>query len=383
MNQKEAILTEKVLLLLKHRISISDICEDLNITTKKVMTIINKNLDKIYSKDYYTGKKTNCKSNIFKEEILKLAKNNIATIEISKNLGLSYNTVKMVLDNNNHEIIRKKSNSKSVQFTSKIMKLIHENVSISKISKKLNLHTSTIKKIAKINGIDIDERTLKAKKERNELIYKMLLSGEKYQIIADKMNVSKARIEQVAKTYNYSRWDESKKKYNILVEKIINDFNTGTTYEELVKKYNLNNKILYSRLQYHGLPSDLLKQCRIKRNEKIVSEYKSGKKAVDIINSKHEIVNQPHKINSLSRIYAICSKQGVYKYPKVGKRIDGGSSENCEILRLVKHLKENKNFTFEAIANHLNSKKYKTVCGKRFNMANARFKYLDALKIGL
>ena len=383
MNQNEGILTEKVLLLIKHKISISDICEDLNISNKKVMTIINKNLDKIYSKDDYTGKKTNCKSYRLKEEILKLTKNNIATVEIAKKLNLSYNTVKLILNNNNFEAIRKNSNSKAKKFTSQIMKLIHENLSISKISKKLKLHTSTIKKIARANGIDVDERTLRVKKERNELIYKMLLSGEKYQDIANKMNVSKARIEQVAQTYNYSRWDESKKKYVALVEKITNDFNTGTKYEALVKKYNLNDKILYSRLQYNGLPSDLLKQCRAKRNEKIVSEYKSGKKAVDIINSTHKTVNQPHRINSLSQIYAICSKQGVYKYPKVGKRIDGGSSEDYEVLRLVKHLKEDKKFTFEAIANHLNSKKYKTVCGKRFNMANARFKYFDALKTGL
>lgn len=328
-------------------------------------------------------KESNSRVNRLKSEIFKLAKKNIATVEIAKSLDLNYTTVKILLLSNNFEIIRKESNSKSKKLESQIMELIHKNLSAANISKKLNIHTTTIKKIARANGIDIDERTLKSKTERNELVYKLLLSGEKYQDIADKMNVSKARIEQVAKKFNYKRWDESKKKYGLLTEQITNDFNAGATYETLEKKYNLNNKTFYSRLQYHGLPGDLLRQCKIKRNEKIVAEYKSGKKAIDIINSKNTNVIQPNKINSLSQIYNICSKNGVYKYPKVGRRIDGGSSEDYEILRLVKHLKEDKKFTFEAIAKHLNSKKYKTVCGKKFNMANTRFKYFDALKTGL
>lgn len=383
MNKKEAILAEKVLLLRKNKFSINNICKELNVQKEDVMTIIYKNLDLIYSKDFNNTKKSTCKLNKLKSEIFKLAKKNIATAEIAKSLDLNYTTVKTILLSNGFEIIRKESNSKSKKFESQIMDLIHKNLSAANISKKLNIHTTTIKKIARANGIDIDERTLRAKKERNELIYKLLLSGEKYQDIADKMNVSKARIEQVAKKYNYKRWDESKKKYELLTEQITNDFNAGATYETLEKKYNLNNKTFYSRLQYHGLPGDLLRQCKIKRNEKIAAEYKSGKKAIDIINSKNKNVIQPNRISSLSSIYNICSKNGVYKYPKVGRRIDGGSFEDFEVLRLVKHLKEDKKFTFEAIAKHLNSKKFKTVCGKKFNMANARFKYFDALKSGL
>ncbi len=39
--------------------------------------------------------------------------------------------------------------------------------------------------------------------------------------------------------------------------------------------------------------------------------------------------------------------------------------------------------SFQQIADYMNVKKYKTVCGKKFNMANARFKYNDALREGL
>lgn len=279
---------------------------------------------------------------------------------------------------------RKISDCKSRRLESKIMKLINKDNDISEICQKLNMSHTTIKKVVIANGIDIDGRIkagkLRRKTKRNERIYKKLLNGEKYQDIAENMNITKARVEQVAVLYKYSRWEESRKRRQEIVEKLNKDIHSGLSYQKILKKYK---PVLNFIRSHSDFPKRLYNYFMNKRNVEIGVKYQSGKKARKIISSDNKIINDPQKVKSLSNIYAICSKQGIYKYPKVGRRIDGGSFEKVSILRLVKDLREVKQFSFEAIANYLNSKNHKTICGKSFNMANARFKYLDALKEGL
>lgn len=298
--------------------------------------------------------------------------------EKNKNSAISY------LEKNKK--VRKVSDCKSVIFEPQIMELLNKDVDISKIAKKLKLSITTVKKVARNNGIDIDGRIksgkLKQKTERNERIYKMLLQGKKYQDIADKMKVTKQRIYEIATFHNFSRWEESRKKHKEIIEKVQKDIDLCLSYKFIIKKHNLT-KSQMSKLCYYGLQAPIKVQCREKRNKKIGTEYVSGKKAIEIIASKDKVLNNPQNIKGVSNIYSICTKQGIYKYPKVGRRIDGGSSEDVSILRLVKKLRDEKELSFEEIANHLNAKKHKTVCGKRFNFANARFKYYDAIREGL
>jgi DNA-binding CsgD family transcriptional regulator len=329
----------------------------------------------------------NCKSEKLTPAILKMYENNISVSEICKNLSLSSPTVKKVLELNKIILERKISDCKSRRLESKIMRLINKDISISKICEKLKLANITVKKVARANGVDIDGRIkagkLKQKTKRNEQIYKMLLQGKKYDDISEKMNVTKQRVYQVAQFYNYSRWEESKKTNESIVKKIKNDIKANIPYQRLVKKYNLNDKKVFSKLYYRGLPGAIHQEYRNKRNKNIGIEYKSGKKAIEIINSKKPEIGQPQRIKGISNVYAICSKQGIYKYPKVGRRIDGGSFEDISVLRLVKKLREKENYSFQQIADYMNAKKHKTICGKKFNMANTRFKYHDALKEGL
>ncbi len=115
----------------------------------------------------------------------------------------------------------------------------------------------------------------------------------------------------------------------------------------------------------------------------IIKEYKSGKKAREIIASTNTTINDPLNVKTTSQVYAICVKEGFYKYPNVGRRIDGVTFEKKSILRLIKKLREEKEFTYKQIANQLNEKKYKTISDKTFNEANVRFKYFDSIKEGL
>ena len=71
----------------------------------------------------------------------------------------------------NSDKTRKISDCKSRRLEPKIMELINKEVLISKICKKLNLTSATVKKVARANGVDIDERIksgkLKQKTKRN------------------------------------------------------------------------------------------------------------------------------------------------------------------------------------------------------------------------
>ncbi len=223
---------------------------------------------------------TDCKSERFTPAILEMLKNNVSTTEICRLLQISRPTLKKIIELNKNIIElnscnqeRKVSNCKSRRMESEIVELINKNVSLPEISKKLSITSTTIKKVAKSNGIDVDGRIkagkLKQKTERNEKIYKLLLTGEKYQVIADKMNVSKARVEQVAKVFKYRRWEESKKKYQAIVEVIKNDIKNGVPYEKLIKKYNLDDAGYHSKLCYWGLPTTIYRDYKSKRNKKI------------------------------------------------------------------------------------------------------------------
>ncbi len=131
---------------------------------------------------------------------------------------------------------RKVSDCKSRRLEPQIMELIKKDWEVSLIAKKFKISHYLVKNVALNNNIDIDDRKLKKKIERNELIYKMLLEGKNYQEISDKMNVSKHIIYEVATTNNFSVWEESKKKHEAIIKKITHDINSGVSYEQVKNK---------------------------------------------------------------------------------------------------------------------------------------------------
>ena len=326
----------------------------------------------------------NCKSERFTPAILEMTRNKVSISEICKLLSLSKVTVEKVLELNKFELLSQKtSNNKSKRLTPDILKLINDNVSISEISNKLKISNPTIKKVALENGIDIDKNLKEIKIKRNEQIYKMLLEGKTQKEIANEFKLSTHKIYEVAKFYKFNKFKESKKKHQTIIKNIKKDIKLNLPYEELIKKYNLDNDSFFQKLQYWGLSGALYREYKNNRNKNIGVEYKSGKKAIEITKSKKQKINQPKGIKTLSSVYSICSQQGIYKYPKIGRRIDGGSFEDVSVLRLVKKLREKEKYSFRQIADYMNFKKHRTICGKKFNTANARFKYYDALREGL
>lgn len=281
---------------------------------------------------------------------------------------------------------RKLHNCKYRKFGPQILNLLNKNWKISSIAKNLNISHGTVKRATRANGIDIDGRIKsgkrKQKKERNERIYKLLLQGKKYGYISEKMNVTRQRVYQVAQTYNFSRWEESRKKHKDIITNIQKDINSGLSYQEIVHKHNLT-KNEKSQLRRWGLSESLYNHYQNKRNQNIINKYKSGETALQIITSKDKIINDPKGVKTINQVYSICTKQGIYKYPKVGRRTDGRSFESVKILKLIKDLREEKEFSFDAITNYLNAKNYKTICGKVFTSPNVRCKYFDAIKEGL
>lgn len=281
--------------------------------------------------------------------------------------------------------IRKISNCKSRRLESKILELLSQNLCISTISKKMKLSSTTIKKIATANGIITDDRVaagkLRQKAERNESVHKMLLEDKTYEEISKIMSVSKQRISQIAKTYNFRRHNETRKKHETIINNIKNDIKLEIPYKEMVSKYNITKH--YSKLRYWGLPTGTYSSYVKNRNEKIGLKYKSGKKAKEIINLNDEKLKNPSLIETENQIYHICAKQGIYRYPQIKNRSLGEISESTRILKTIIRLKDKKKLSFEKIALYLNKKKYKTISGKPFASPNTRCKYIAAKRRNL
>jgi len=285
--------------------------------------------------------------------------------------------------------IRKKHNCKSRSFEPQILELLNKQIEIPVIIEKLNISRDIIKKVAKNNNINIDGRIksgiMKQKAARNEYIYKMILEGTTYQKISEKTNITKQRVQQIAKSLNFSRWVQIRNNEKITIKSIEEDISKGLFYNDLKNKYNINDCKIKGMLRRNNCK--ILKNKRenefINRNKTIVSEYRNGKSASMILLLDSNVISEPAKINSVGSVYAICIKQGFRKYPKVKNRRSGEIFESVKILKLIVRLKEKKHLTLVDIASYLNEKKYKTICGKTFSFSNVANKYISAKSIGL
>jgi len=220
----------------------------------------------------------------------------------------------------------------------------------------------------------------KDKKEKRRLkILKHIKDGDlTFKKIGEKFGISKQIINQIAWSYDVSRWTEIRETSKMLFEKIMFDFKTGSSIDEIVEKHKINRAEL-SQLHHKYAPEDIgiIEQYRIKRDKKIVSDYSQGVTAKTITEKTDKVLGDPSKVNTVDGVYRIASKNGVKRYPQIGNRSAGGSFEKKSILKIIVKMYEHKEFPapFHEIAGTLNELGYETICGKEFTLATVRIKY--------
>ena len=293
--------------------------------------------------------------------------------KIGQEFGLSYQTIKAIATA--HGIERPKSKSAADRLETKVIDLLKAGNPMRVVIKKTKLTDYMVNKIAKKNNISITKINHNLKAERNkELIEAINTSGLTYREIGEKYNVSKARVQELAKKNGISRWKVSRERNKQLAVSIERDYKAGLTYEQMKEKYDLG-KVDFKSLKIQPLATRFRKD----RDAKIVSEYKT-KTAKSVLKSNDPAMDNPDRLTAINSVYGVTSRNGFKKYPNVGNRNAGGVFEDPKTIKLIKKLREKGELSFNEIAIVLNSKGLKSPMGKEYTGHNLRFKYKAIVK---
>lgn len=260
-----------------------------------------------------------------------------------------------------------------------VIQKIQEGLSIDEIMGLLKLSKYVIRKIAKNENLEFLKTPINKnrKTERNAEMLKMLNSGISYTIIGKKFNISKSRVQEIAKLNGIKRWEIGRKECKEKIEKINHDIQNGVVYNDLLLKYDLDNNLI-NKLRYHGL-KPITTTYRTNRNKTIVDEYKM-KTAKKVLDTDIEVLNDPQRIQTIGSVYSISSAAGYKKYPNIGKKCLGGSQETKEVLGFILTRRNIDKKSFKKISDELNQNKMVTIGGLPFTSHNVRFKYLSQYK---
>ena len=284
-------------------------------------------------------------------------------------------------------------------YYSKILSELKRGTPITQICNRFSANIEMVKDIAEKNNVSTKKSVYKLEKKlkiaktneerknrklKLEEDVKNLLETRKYKYveIGAKLGISKNKVKRISEKLGIDLLKEKRDKYGMMIEDIYRDYYSGMPYEQIHTKYNLGDTIITGRLRAHGL-GPLYRKSKKHRDSKILNEYKSGKKAIEIVNSRNPDIINPKRLTGLSSIYNTCSSLGYKKYPNIGRRIDGGTFESDKNLKFIKNCREKKKMTFEEIAKLLRKKGAKTVSGKEFSMANVIYKYGKAIEKGI
>lgn len=271
----------------------------------------------------------------------------------------------------------KSTNTKAIRLKDDIIKLINKGKTINQIEKILNTSRPTITKIAKDNNLTIKRPTSsQVKLKRNKQIIDLINQNYTYQQIADKLNITKQRVYQIAKANDISIWNNIRTKHNQIYNDIITDINNNTQYNHIKKKYNLErNNLNYIFKKYNNkTPYTIIKD---KRNKEISNRYILGNTAKIITNTTDNIITSPNKLISVNSIYNINTKNNVKRFPLIYNRSKGGIFERKEIRLFIKKKRDKDNWPFRKIADELNKLNHKTITGKEYTTANTYRLYKD------
>lgn len=279
--------------------------------------------------------------------------------------------------------MRKQNVTRKTKLTPVVLMMIKANYSDAYISSTLALSTHLIKQIKlefnlptktqKVEVVKVKEVSSLRKKQikREQEILDMLNTGATYIAVGEKFNISKARVQQIAKKHNIKRWDVMKEKREKLESTIINDFESGLTYKEIKEKNGRAN------IKIDG--ESLYNIAQRKRNIQIVSDYKVNT-ATSIIKSTNRVLINPNKLSTVGSIYKINKKMGYKKYPNIGNRTEGGLFEDKKVIKFIKEKRDKNKLPFSQICVLLNQKGWKTPMGKEYSYNNVRLKYESIIK---
>ena len=295
--------------------------------------------------------------------------------KIGKHFGLSYQTIKAIATANGIERPSLVSVKGTTKTEIKVIKLISGGGTIKDVMKKVKLSNYMVRKIIKKYNLDIFKVNGNLKAERNiELLEAINTSGLTYREIGAKYNVSKARVQELAKKNGISRWKMSREKNRELVISIERDYKAGLSYDEMKAKYDIK-AINFTTLKIQPLAA----RYRKERNTKIVTEYKNTT-AKSVLKSNDPAMDNPDRLRTVKSVYDISGKHGFKKYPNIGNRRAGGVFEAPKTIKLIKKLREKNKLSFKEIAIILNSKGLKTPMGKEYTNHNLRYKYKAIVK---
>lgn len=278
-------------------------------------------------------------------------------------------------------IAKKDTDCKSNRHKEELFKLLDGRLTLKEISEKLKVSKELVRVFAKVNNLkfkrgnlDLSVDNIGVKNSKENKIIKLLNEGYTYAEIGEKIDLKKRKVENFARNAGIKRYDKTvKENCENIISQINEDFDKGMSYENIVKKYNLNDKKLRSDLLRFGL-EPLFQKFKKVRDSKILEEYKINT-ASTILNSNEKDLISPRKIKTKSKIYAINSNAGFKKFPKIINRFSGGSFEDKEIIKFIKKKREKDGLSFNKIAILLNEMGKKTVTGTTFKDYLVRYKY--------
>jgi uncharacterized protein (DUF433 family) len=211
--------------------------------------------------------------------------------------------------------------------------------------------------------------------EREKEIINLIDNNWSLTSIATKFNITKQRVNQIAKKNNISIWNKIRTNKKTMHQNILNDINNNIQYKDIVKKYNLpKSKISdsFKSIQKESLTTFIIN----KRNNEITSQFIQGNTAKIITNKTEPILISPTHITTTDSIYRINAKNNIRRYPQIINRYKGGLFESKEVIKFIKNKRDKKNWTFKQIAEELNKLEYKTITGKEYNQPNTYQKYI-------
>jgi transposase len=214
--------------------------------------------------------------------------------------------------------------------------------------------------------------------KREKQIIKLLSSNKGYAEVAKKFGVSRQRIYQIADRNNIIGIRVKKKESRqILVENLKKELENGLSIREMSIKYNLSVEQIKNQFKIETSLS--LFSLMVKtRNEKINNDFISGSTAKKIVNDTDKFLSNPVKVTTLDYVYMLNTKKGIKRYPKIGRRCDGGTFEDPKIINFIVYKRDRLGYTFKEIANRLNELGYKTVTNISFTSFNTNVKYNKA-----
>lgn len=186
------------------------------------------------------------------EEILKMAKDGMSTLDIAKVVDTHHTTVIRTLHKLGFYYI------KEIDYD-KLKEMVKKGISNKEIADHFGVDKATIGRHLRKNGISRRRKNIDERIDFNiEEFKKDFIEGIKPKILESKYDLSRTSIYRLAKKYNLNglRSEKKEKESKELSKAMYEDYKNGMKINDLVNKYGITDKAIYSRI------SEFKKTCR-------------------------------------------------------------------------------------------------------------------------